>query len=368
MTQQPDTAPLSTARIAATDLARLMHHVFLAHHVAAEDTERVVAALMEATLAGYDSHGVMRVPRYAAALARREIDPAGRFSILSETPAVAHVDAGNGLGPVTATRAVELACAKARTIGIGCVSTRNSNDIGRLGSYVGKPAQEGLLTILVANDSGGLPTVTPFGGAARFFSTNPLAAGIPREGAEPIIIDLSTAATSVGRLRMNAQQGAGAPPGWLIDAQGEAVLDPARFFAEPDTVFLLPLGGAAAGHKGFALQLLIEVLAGALGGAGVVTGVDPGHEANAIFVLAIDPAHFATREVFGAQVEAMCAGLASVPPLPGHDRVRLPGERAAQLRRSRTAEGIVLSSVTHRELLDTLAAAGLDPTDCNLSV
>jgi Xaa-Pro aminopeptidase len=48
----------------------------------------------------------------------------------------------------------------------------------------------GFLVLLVVNDSGGLPSVAPYGGAARFFSTNPLAAGIPRGQAEPIIIDM----------------------------------------------------------------------------------------------------------------------------------------------------------------------------------
>ncbi|MEX1021273.1 MAG: Ldh family oxidoreductase [Litorilinea sp.] len=345
--------------LAAAALRRLMTDVFTALDVAPEDTARAVAPLMEATLAGYDSHGVMRLPRYAAALRGGAIDPRGAFTLLRETPAAAYVDAGNALGPVTATRAVEVACAKARQVGIGCVSTVNSNDIGRLGSYLREPAQSGLLTLLVANDSGGLPTVTPHGGLARFFSTNPLGAGIPRGDAEPILIDMSTAVTAVGRLRMDAQRGVEIPAGWLIDRDGEAVLDPARFFAEPDDVFLLPLGGTLAGHKGFALQLLVEVLAGALGGAGVVTGVDTGREANAIFALAIDPDYFVGRAAFAEQVAALTAGLQQVPPRPGSAGVRLPGARAAEERIRRAAQGIELTPPTHQELRQTLDTLGL---------
>lgn len=350
----------SVQAISAHALRALMGDVFAALDVPPEDTGRVVDALMEATLAGYDSHGVMRVPRYADALRGGEIDAQGAFAVRNETPAAAWIDAGNALGPVTAARAVELACAKAQTVGIGCVSTTNSNDVGRLGSYLRAPAQAGLVTVMVANDSGGLPTVTPYGGAARFFSTNPLAAGIPRGEREPILIDLSTAVTSVGRLRMNAQQGLPAPAGWLIDRQGEVVPDPARFFEQPEDTFLLPLGGMLAGHKGFALQLLIEVLAGALGGAGVVTGVDPGYEANAIFVLALDPRHFAGQETFDAKVEAMATGLLDVPPSPGFERVRLPGERAAEERARRTEAGIPLAPATYAELMELLNHLHLD--------
>lgn len=345
--------------IAANDLERLMHDVLMALNLEESDVTGVVGALLEATLSGYDSHGVMRIPRYAAALQQGEIDPRGKFTILRETAASAWVDAGNALGPVTATRAVELACTKARVTGIGCVSTTNSNDIGRLGSYLRTPAQEGLVTLLVANDSGGLPTVTPHGGAARFFSTNPLAAGIPHHP-EPILIDISTSVTAVGRLRMEAQRGASIPAGWLIDAHGEAVLDPARFFESPADTFLLPLGGEQAGHKGFALQLLIEVLAGALGGAGVVNGVDPQREANAIFVLALDPDHFVGRARFIELVSEMTSGLHKTPPRPGYDRVRLPGERAAAERQRRKEVGIDLSAVTYQELHATLVGLGLD--------
>jgi LDH2 family malate/lactate/ureidoglycolate dehydrogenase len=346
--------------IPAESLRGLITHVFTALDVTAEDTARVVVALMEATLSGYDAHGVMRVPRYADELRRDEIDPRGAFTLLRETAASAYVDAGNALGPVTAARAVELACQKAASVGIGCVSTTNSNDIGRLGSYLRQPALDGFITLLVANDSGGLPTVTPFGGAARFFSTNPLAAGIPRGQDEPILIDMSTSVTSVGRLKVEAQRGANIPAGWLIDARGEAVLDPTRFFEQSADVFLLPLGGAQSGHKGFALQLLVEVLAGALGDAGVVTGTDTGREANAIFVLAVDPAHFASRELFVARVNEMVAGLENVPPLPGVERIRLPGARAAAERARRMTHGIPLAPQTRAELARVLHELDLD--------
>jgi L-2-hydroxycarboxylate dehydrogenase (NAD+) len=283
----------------------------------------------------------------------------GEFKILRESAASAHVDGGGAIGAVTATRALALACAKAAAVGVGVVTTVNSTDIGRLGSYLLKPAQAGFVTLLLVNDSGGLPTVAPFGGAARFFSTNPLGAGIPRRDAEPIIIDLATSMASVGKLRMAAQRGASVPAGWLIDAQGATVTDPARFFAEPDAVFLLPLGGLLAGYKGFALQLLVDVLVGAVGGAGVATGVDPGIEANALFALALAPDYFGGQASFLDLVEQMVAGLESTPSLPNREGVRIPGQRAAQERQQRLATGIVLNGALQEELATLLAELGL---------
>lgn len=356
MTEPARLPPLT---LAAVELRRLMEDVFTALDLAAEDVQIVVDALMEATLSGYDAHGVMRVPRYVHEVQAGMMQPHGEFRILHETAAAAQVDAGRALGAVTATRSLALACDKAAAVGIGAVATANSTDIGRLGSYVGKPAQAGFVTLLLVNDSGGLPTVSPFGGAARFFSTNPLAAGIPRRDGEPIIIDLSTSMTSVGKLRMAAQRGTPIPEGWLMDREGEVVVDPRRFFEEPEAVFLLPLGGLLAGYKGFALQLLVDVLAGAVGGAGVATGIDPGVEANALFAIAIDPAHFASRATFLDLVEQMVAGLEQTPPLPGSAGVRLPGARAAQERQRRLAAGIVLDGTLRSQLAATLTELGL---------
>ena len=345
--------------ITPTDLSNLMTDVFMACDVAPDDARIVVDALMEATLSGYDSHGIMRVSRYVDELRRGVITARGEFTILKETPSSAYIDAGRALGPVTATRALALACEKAAAGGIGCVSTWNSNDIGRLGSYLGQPAKQGFLALLMVNDSGGLPSVAPFGGAASFYSTNPLGAGIPRGHDEPIIIDMSTAMTSVGSIKVAAQRGANVPEGWLSDRHGEPVVDPAKFFEDAEDVFLLPLGGMLAGHKGFALQLLVDVLAGALSGAGVSTGQDTDHEANAIFALALDPDHFASRDTFTKLVNAMVSGLKHVQTLPGVAEVRLPGERAAQERQLRQAYGIPLSPIVRDELAAVLLSLGL---------
>lgn len=350
---------IEISTVAAADLRNLMHDVFVSLGVAVDDVQIVADALLEASLSGYDAHGVMRVPRYAAELRAGKIAAQGAFTILRESAASAYVDAGQALGPVTASRAIDLACAKAAVTGIGCVSTKNSNDIGRLGSYLRKPALRGFITLLAVNDSGSFAAVAPHGGVERFFSTNPLAAGIPRGDAEPILIDISTSMTSVGKLRVASQRGETIPEGWLIDGQGEPVIEPSRYFSEPENVTLLPLGGMLAGYKGFALQLLVDVLAGALGGAGVSTGEDPGLEANAIFALAIDPDHFASRQNLIAMVESMVVGLEKSKTLPGVDAIRLPGQRAAEERQLRQANGIPLTPATRDALANTLAELGL---------
>lgn len=348
----------SRPTLAPADLARLITDCFAALSVPEEEIGMVAEALLEASLAGYDSHGLMRLPRYVQEVEEGLIRPGAPFARQKESPGSAWVDAGGGFGAVAATRAVTLACQKAAQVGVACVSVYNANDIGRLGSYLLEPARRGFVTVLMVNDSGGFASVAPPGGAARFFSTNPLAAGIPT-GGDPLVLDFSTSMTAVGRLRMAANRGEPIPEGWVTDRAGEPVSDPARYFSEPEETFLLPLGGLLAGHKGFALQLLVEVLAGALSGAGVVTGVDSAREANAIFALALDPEHFVTRSLFTELVQQMVVALKQSPRLPHVTEILLPGERAARERQRRGLVGIPLDQPTRQALQATVERLGL---------
>ena len=292
--------------------------------------ERAVLAetLLEASRVGYHSHGVMRIPTFAEDTRAGLIAPATAPVVVHETQAAAMIDARRCLGPVSAVFAVEHAVARARQAGIGCAAVRNGNDIARLGAYVAAPAYAGLMTLLLVNDAGGGACVAPFGSAAPFLSTNPLACGIPREpGQPPLVIDLSTSVVALGKIRMAANRGDAVPEGWLIDREGRPATEPAGFFATPRSASLLPLGGAADGHKGFLLSLIVEAFAGALAGAGMSSGNEREDRGNGLFVLAADPEKLGTGAEFVRMMEAFLAGLAALPPAAGSAGVRLPGTR-----------------------------------------
>ena len=286
--------------------------------------------LLEASRAGYHSHGVMRIPTFAEDTQAGLIAPAVAPVVVHETHAAAMIDARRCLGPVSTRFAVEQAAAKARAAGIGCAAVRNGNDVARLGAYVAAPAYAGLMTLLLVNDAGGGACVAPFGSAAPFLSTNPLACGIPRApGKPPLVIDLSTSVVALGKVRMAANRGEAVPEGWLIDRAGRPATDPAGFFARPREALLLPLGGAADGHKGFLLSLIVEAFAGALAGAGMSRGNENEDQGNGLFVLAADPDALGRGAEFVRMMEAFLEGLAALPPAEGSAGVRLPGARAA---------------------------------------
>ena len=123
------------------------------------------------------------------------------------------------------------------------------------------------------------------------------------------MIDLSTSVVALGKIRMAANQGEAVPKGWLIDREGRPTTEPAGFFETPRVASLLPLGGAADGHKGFLLSLIVEAFAGALAGAGMSRGNENEDQGNGLFVLAADPQALGTGAEFVRMMEEFVASL-----------------------------------------------------------
>jgi uncharacterized oxidoreductase len=202
--------------------------------------------------------------------------------------------------------------------------------------------------------------MAPWGGVQPFFSTNPIAAGIPREQGPPIVIDISTSVTSVGKLKTLANQEAEAPKGWLINGEGSPCTDPGTFFSQPQRSAILPLGGLLAGHKGFALNLLVDILAGALSGAGCSTGEDIEHSGNGLLVLAIDPDKFVSQKVFTEFVEELIRKVKASKKAPQKEEILIPGERAFRERHNRLKEGIPIDPTTWKQIKDILDDLGIE--------
>jgi uncharacterized oxidoreductase len=320
----------------------------------------VVDALLEASLAGYDSHGVMRVPVFVDGIREGSMVPGAGIRILREGASAAHLDANRCLGPVGAVHAVRTAVEKAAATGIGCVTVINGNDVARLGSYVAEPARAGFLVLMAANDGGGNPAVAPWGGTQPFLSTNPIAAGIPRSGAVPIVIDLSTSVVAEGQVRMKRNRGESTPDEWLIDGNGNTTRDPAMYFSRPRRAALRPLGGLNAGHKGFALGVLVEALAGALSGAGCSSGEFQDAERNGLFVLAVDPEKFDGRAGFVEHIDRFVRGVKQVRRLKGVDEILLPGEGSARRRKRREEQGIPVDTGTWARIREILRSLDIE--------
>src|SRR5207244_6782686 len=167
-----------------------------------------------------------------------------------------------------------------------CVITRRCNHVARLGAYVQAAAERNFIALATCNSPVHGHFVLPWGGRQPRLATNPLAYAVPASG-DPIVADFSTSVVPEGKVRVYRNEGKQLPPGWAVDASGRPTTDPAAFYGPPRGS-LLPLGGPA-GHKGFALGLLVELLGSALAGVGPT---DPNAGGNGVCCQVIDPTTF----------------------------------------------------------------------------
>ncbi|MBI1927254.1 Ldh family oxidoreductase, partial [Candidatus Poribacteria bacterium] len=159
-----------------------------------------------------------------------------------------------------------------------------------------------------------------------------------------------------GKIRVAINRGEPIPLGWLINGKGEPTTDP-RDLNGPPPGALLPLGGSA-GHKGFGLGLMIDVLAGALSGAGC-SGSGNTRISNAVLMVAIDIASFTPLEDFYRRVDELVSYVKASPLAPGFDEILVPGEIELRQEERRLREGIPLDDETWRQIQETAAAVGI---------
>jgi hydroxycarboxylate dehydrogenase B len=343
--------------VEAETLQELATQICLAMGARPEDAARVARCLVDANLCGYDSHGVYRLGQYHDWWRQGLLCPAARPQVAAETPVAAQVDGGFGFGQVVAAFAAEVARAKASVTGLAVVTARRSNHVGRLADAAETLRGAGLVGLVMVNDSGAGQAVVPWGAVEGRLSTNPIAVGIPGGAGPGILFDFSTSAAASGKVRQLLLRGETTPPGWLIDAGGQPTTDPAALFTDPPG-HLLPAGG----HRGYALSLLVEVLAGILSGAGAVRP-DPGpEEMNGLFVLALNPGAFLPIDRFRDEVDHLTAYVASARPVPGGLPVHVPGQASQALAAARRRDGIPLNQATWETLAKLLVNLRLPPS------
>ena len=198
-------------RISADQLKSISTDIFKAIGIPETKAETVANLIVEANLAGHDSHGLLRLPQYVRAVQANTIDPYAEIEIVSQTPSTALIDGHWGFGQVIATQAMEIAIEKAKTHPITAVNVYNSNHIGRLADYVLTAAHAGMVGLLFLNGHGADQGVAPWGGIARRLGTNPLAGAIPTRQADPILIDLTTSTVAGGKIRAYRNRGDSLP-------------------------------------------------------------------------------------------------------------------------------------------------------------
>ncbi|HEY3107596.1 MAG TPA: Ldh family oxidoreductase [Chloroflexota bacterium] len=343
----------------AEQLRELGETLFRAAGASPENAARVTASLVDANLAGHDSHGVQHFPGYVRSIEEGQIVADARPEVLRETAVTALVSGRWTFGQVAAAYATERAIEMARRSGLAAVGLVQVNHVGRLGEYAEMAAREGIVAILAA---GGFAEergqAVPFGGARPALGTNPIALGFPSGRAEPMLIDFATTAVAAGKVAVARARGLPLPEGVLLDRDGRATTDPNAYY---EGGALLPFGG----HKGYALSMAVEFLGRILTGSETFATEGRGGQyfgRSGTMVLAIDPAAFGPLEGYRERADAAIDRIRAVPPAPGHSEVLVPGDPEHRSRRERLRDGIPLPQATWESIRECALGLGLpDP-------
>lgn len=351
---------MSDLRVNPGRLEALIAEILAKDGCPAEEARAVASHLVAASLAGHDSHGVIRAVRYHEWLAEGRIKAGQPLEILLDTGTALHLDGGDGMGQRLAREATAMGIARAREHGFALAALRRAGHIGRVGTYAEQACAEGIVSVLLVNFAGSR-LVAPFGSARRCISTDPVAIGVPNGDGDHFVLDFATALVAEGKALVAAQGGKALPGDALIDGAGRETGDPrALYGATMEDAAPNPSAGPGAlrtfgDHKGSGLALACELLAGALTGNGTNSPNSDGF-GNGMLAIFVDAARFDDGGGFVGQVADYIDFVRNSTPARGVETVLVPGDKERATRAERLAAGLPMPA----QVLDGILAVAAE--------
>jgi LDH2 family malate/lactate/ureidoglycolate dehydrogenase len=330
-------------RIDAAALIDFLAALYGSAGVPPVDAGLMADSLVQADLWGHQSHGVLRTGWYLARLESGVMKARTSPRLAADAGAVAVIDGNDGVGQVLTTYAGREAIERARRHGIAAVAVRNSNHFGTCMYYTRMGAQAGCVMLLTTN---GGPAMAPWGGRKKIVGTNPWSVAAPAGRHPPFMMDMANSGVARGKIYLARQRRERIPEGWAIDADGGPTTDPQ---AAIDGI-ILPM----AGHKGYAIAVAMDMLAGVLSGSAFLSAVHGPYTEKVSgaghFLVAMKIDAFQPLADFNARMERFIEELKSVPRAQGVDEVFYPGEIEARNDARNRKEGLLLPEDTLAEL------------------
>jgi (2R)-3-sulfolactate dehydrogenase (NADP+) len=335
-----------TTRIGMADATDLLFRAFRATGLTGDAARSVADALVQAEAEGQVGHGFSRLADYMAQARSGKVNAGAVPRVHTLSPTQLAVDADHGF----AFPALDLGIAEglrlAKDLGMASVAITRSHHAGALSVQVDRIARAGFIGLMTANTP---KAIAPWGGSAPVYGTNPIAFAVPRDGADPLVIDLSLSQVARGKVMHARKTGQPIPEGWALDVDGQPTTDPETALQGS----MMPIGGA----KGTALALMVEILSTVLTSAAfsaeagsffTADGPPPGVGQFLLILRPDSPAHD-----FAARLESLLSLVTD------EDGTRLPGERRLKQLRAAQLDGLAVPdhylAIAH-ELADRPAA------------
>ncbi|MEZ6045355.1 MAG: Ldh family oxidoreductase [Planctomycetaceae bacterium] len=322
----------------APELTLFCQQLFNAAGLSLVDAQVLAESVVGSSLVGHDSHGIMLVGRYVNELRNGDVEKECKLTFEKDFPSTACINANNSQGHIASQQITNLAIEKALKTGVATVTVHNLGHLGRLGTYVEMAAMKDCVAIATINNHGGATWMAPFGGTERRLPPNPLAVGAPTGGEFPLVLDMSASNIAVGKCIVAQAKGEQIPLEWILDPQGNPTTDPSKLIGPP-AGSLIPLGGNVAGHKGYALAFMMDILGGALSPAGCSHTTDYMSQ-NGFFLTVIKIENFVDLVDFKNEADKLIDWVKSSPTVSPDREILAPGEFEYRTRLERISEGL----------------------------
>jgi ureidoglycolate dehydrogenase (NAD+) len=308
------------------------------------DARRIASSLVQTSLWGIDSHGIARLGHYLSRIEAGSIESRPKIRVKRTGPCTAQVDGGHGHGIVICHRAMEEAIALARKSGIGAVGVANSSHCGATALYGREAARAGMVGIAFTHSDA---FVAPHGGTKKFLGTNPICITVPtRDRDRPLCLDMATSAVPYNRIVNYRRENRPLQAGWALDRRGRVTTNPHA------VTCLLPL----AGHKGYALAFLVDLLCGPLNGMPFGPHIPEmyAHLSRrrrlGSFFIAIDPKRFGGGGKLPGVATRMAREARAQPRAKAGAPVLAPGDPEHATATQRSREGIPIEPGLRAEI------------------
>lgn len=242
--------------ISIADIRATAEAALLAHGAGPFQAAEVAKAVARAEETGNIICGLYYLESYCTQLASGRVNGTVDPVIDKPKQGVVRVDACFGFAQPAFKRALPMAVEAAQDVGIATLTVAHAHTCTSLGYFTEQIAANGLIGIGFTNASA---IVAAPGGKTPVLGTNPIALTVPGDGKPLMHADFSTSAVALGKITMAKAAGEAIPLGWAVDADGVPTTDPEA-----------AIKGAlvsAAGPKGWAFGLLVEVMAAGLTGS-----------------------------------------------------------------------------------------------------
>lgn len=330
--------------IKSGDLIQFGQDVLVAHCVPVADARLLADSLVAAELWGHSSHGMLRLPWYVDRLRAGVMKAATQAETVIDQGALVVLDGHDGIGQVLATQATRLGIERAKAHGVSAVGVRNSNHFGTAAYFTRMSAEAGCVAFLSTNAS---PAMAPWGGREKLIGTNPWSIAAPAGARGVAVMDMANTAVARGKIYLAAERNESIPGNWAADENGR----PTTNAKDAIHGLILPM----AGHKGYVISFMMDVLAGVLTGSSFGTQVagpyDPtrrsgcGHMLITIDIDAVMP-----RKEFEARMETLIQEIKACPAADGIQDIFFPGELEAVNTAANLLSGIEIADQTWASL------------------